>query len=42
MNVAAFIDNLKYMGLGMLIIMIVMLVLIGAVLLLNKFTGKKK
>ncbi len=42
MNFAAFMENLKYMGLGMLIIMIVMLVLIAAVLILNKLTGKKK
>ncbi len=42
MNFAAFLENLKYMGLGMLIIMIVMLVLIAAVLILNKLTGKKK
>ncbi len=42
MNFAAFVENLKYMGLGMLIIMIVMLVLIAAVLILNKLTGKKK
>ena len=42
MNFAAFLENLKYMGLGMLIIMIVMLVLIAAVLILNTLTGKKK
>lgn len=35
-NPAMFIANLKYMGLGMLCIIIVMAVIIGVVLVLNK------
>lgn len=37
-----FVENLKYMGIGMLCIIIVMAVIIGVVLLLNKITAKKK
>ena len=35
-NPMMFIENLKYMGLGMLCIIIVMAVIIGVVLVLNK------
>ena len=38
----AFIDNLYYMGVGMLGILIVIGVIIGVTILLNKITGKKK
>ncbi len=38
----AFIDNLYYMGVGMLGILIVIGVIIGVTVLLNKITGKKK
>ncbi len=37
-----FIKNLKYMGVGMLCIIIVIGVLIGVTVALNKFTAKKK
>ena len=37
-----FIHNLKYMGIGMLGIMIVMGILIGSIILLNKFTNRRK
>lgn len=40
-NPGAFIDNLYYMGVGMLCIMIVMGVIIGITVLLNKITNKK-
>lgn len=36
-----FVKNLKYMGLGMLCIIIVMAVIICVVLVLNKVTAKK-
>lgn len=38
----AFIENLPYMGKGMLAILVVMAVLILITMLLNKTTGKKK
>ncbi len=38
----AFVDNLYYMGVGMLGIMIVIGVIIGITALLNKITSKKK
>ncbi len=38
----AFVDNLYYMGVGMLGIMIVIGVIICITALLNKITGKKK
>lgn len=37
MNPAAFVENLRYMGEGMLIIMAVMAVIIAATAILNKF-----
>lgn len=37
-----FIENLKYMGLGMLCIFIVIAVIIGIVMLLEKLTSRKK
>ena len=36
-----FIHSLKYMGIGMLGIMIVMGILIGSIILLNKFTNPR-
>lgn len=36
-----FIANLPYMGKGMLVILIVMLLIIAITALLNKFTSKK-
>ena len=36
-----FVDNLKYMGLGMLGIFIVIGIIVGAVLVLNKATKMK-
>ena len=41
-NPGAFIDNLYYMGVGMLAIIFVMGVLIGITTLLNKFFSRKK
>ncbi len=41
-NPYAFIENLKYMGLGMLGIIIVIGVIIGVTVLLNKLTSGKK
>ena len=41
-NPMAFVDNLYYMGVGMLGILVVMGVIILATMLLNKFTEKKK
>lgn len=41
-NPGAFVDNLYYMGIGMLSIMIVMGIIIGVTVLLNKITAKKK
>lgn len=41
-NPMAFIDNLYYMGLGMLGICVVIMVIIGVTVLLNKITTKKK
>ena len=38
----AFVANLKYMGLGMLGILIVMLVLVGVTVLLNYLTRNRK
>ena len=39
-NPMAFLENLKYMGTGMLSILIVMAALIGITLLLNKIFSK--
>ena len=36
-----FVNNLGYLGVGMLIIIVVMAVIIGATALLNKITGGK-
>lgn len=41
-NPMSFVQNLKYMGIGMLTILIVMGVLIIVTALLNKFTITKK
>ena len=41
-NPGDFIDNLYYMGVGMLAIIFVMGVLIGITTLLNKFFSRKK
>lgn len=41
-NPLSFLENLKYMGIGMLTILIVMGVLIMVTALLNKFTVTKK
>lgn len=41
-NLMSFVQNLKYMGIGMLTILIVMGVLIVVTALLNKFTVTKK
>ena len=41
-NPMAFVANLKYMGLGMLGILIVMLVLVGITVLLNYLTRNRK
>ena len=41
-NPGAFVDNLYYMGVGMLAIIFVMGVLIGITTLLNKFFSRKK
>ncbi len=41
-NPMAFVDNLYYMGVGMLAIIFVMGVLIGITTLLNKFFSRKK
>lgn len=40
-NVMNFVDNLGYMGVGMLIIISVIGIIIGATTLLNRFTGGK-
>ncbi len=40
-NPQAFVDNLPYMGQGMLAIMVVMLVIIGVTLLLGHLPGKE-
>jgi len=40
-NPFAFVENLKYMGIGMLGIFIVTLIIILAVLILNKTTSDK-
>ena len=40
-NVMNFVDNLGYMGVGMLIIISVIGIIIGATALLNKLTGGK-
>ncbi len=37
-----FVSNLKYMGLGMLCIFIVIGVIIGVVMILERFTAQKK
>lgn len=37
-----FVNNLPYMGVGMLIIIAVIGIIIGATLLLNKLTNRKK
>jgi len=37
-----FIDNLEYMGIGMLIIFIVIGIIIGATMLINKIFSRKK
>ena len=41
-NPQAFVDNLSYMGIGMLGIFIVIGAIIGITYLLNKITTKKK
>jgi len=41
-NPMAFVDNLYYMGLGMLGIAAVICVIIGVTILLNKITTKKE
>ena len=41
-NPAAFVENLKYMGVGMLGIFLVIGILIGATYLCNNLTSKKK
>ncbi len=41
-NPAAFVDNLYYMGVGMLSILIVIGVIIVVTMLLNKITTRKK
>ena len=41
-NPTAFVDNLYYMGVGMLAIFIVIGIIIGISVLLNKLTSKKK
>ena len=41
-NPMAFVENLKYMGTGMLSILIVMAVLIGITMLLNKIFSNNK
>ena len=41
-NPNAFIENLKYMGIGMLSIGIVIAIIIGVTLLLNAVTKQKK
>ena len=40
-NPMNFVNNLPYMGIGMLIIIAVIGIIIGATALLNKFTGGK-
>ncbi|MBQ5765588.1 MAG: hypothetical protein IIW03_05550 [Clostridia bacterium] len=40
-NPMNFVNNLGYLGVGMLIIILVMAVIIGATALLNKITGGK-
>ena len=40
-NPMNFVNNLGYLGVGMLIIIVVMAVIIGATALLNKITGGK-
>lgn len=40
-NPMAFVENLSYMGEGMLCIIIVIGIIIGITMLLNKFTKKK-
>lgn len=42
MNINAFVENLKYMGIGMLGIFIVIGVIIGVTYLLNFFCSTKK
>ena len=37
-----FIHNLQYMGIGMAVIIVVMGVLIGVTVFLNRFTSRKK
>lgn len=41
-NPSAFVDNLKYIGEGMLGILAVMAVIIVITMLLNRLSGKKK
>ena len=41
-NPMNFVNNLGYMGVGMIIIIAVIGIIIGATSLLNKFTGGKK
>ncbi|HHW24872.1 MAG TPA: hypothetical protein PK778_04445 [Bacillota bacterium] len=41
-NPMAFVDSLYYLGLGMLGICVVILVIIGVTVLINKITTKKK
>ena len=40
-NVEAFIDSLRYMGIGMIGIFTVTIVIVLSMILLNKFTSKK-
>ena len=40
-NPMKFVENIGYLGVGMLIIIVVMAVIIGATALLNKITGGK-
>jgi hypothetical protein len=40
-NPMAFIDNLRYMGVGMLCIIIVMAIIIAVIAFLNWFTTRK-
>ncbi len=41
-NLMAFVDNLYYMGVGMLSILIVIGIIIAVTMVLNKITGGKK
>ena len=41
-NLMAFVENLKYMGIGMLVIFVVIGIIAGVTVLLNRFTSAKK